>query len=46
LVRDANVALGGNMSGFDVFAIVLVLLVIATLFSGIKTVPQGWDWTI
>src|SRR6201986_695118 len=34
------------MSGFDVFAIVLVLLVIATLFSGIKTVPQGWDWTI
>src|ERR1700744_2712908 len=34
------------MSGFDVFAIVLVLLVIATLFSGIKTVPQGYDWTI
>jgi regulator of protease activity HflC (stomatin/prohibitin superfamily) len=34
------------MSGFDVFAIVLVLLVIATLFSGVKTVPQGWDWTI
>ena len=33
------------MSGFDVFAIVLVLLVIATLFSGVKTVPQGWDWT-
>src|ERR1700759_2534788 len=34
------------MSGFDIFAIVLVLLVIITLFSGIKTVPQGWDWTI
>src|SRR6201982_2963196 len=37
---------GGNMSGFDVFASVLVLLVIVTLFSGVKTVPQGWDWTI
>src|SRR5690242_18549067 len=34
------------MSGFDVFAIVLVLLVIFTLFSGVKTVPQGYDWTI
>ena len=34
------------MSGFDIFAIVLVLLVIFTLFSGIKTVPQGFDWTI
>src|SRR5690242_13282901 len=34
------------MSGFDIFAIVLVLLVIFTLFSGIKTVPQGYDWTI
>jgi len=34
------------MSGFDVFAIVFVLLVIITLASGIKTVPQGYDWTI
>src|SRR5579871_349498 len=34
------------MSGFDVFAIVLVLLVVVTLFAGIKTVPQGYDWTI
>ena len=34
------------LSGFDVFAIVLVLLVIVTLFAGIKTVPQGYDWTI
>jgi regulator of protease activity HflC (stomatin/prohibitin superfamily) len=41
-----QVALGGNMSGFDVFAIVLALLVIVTLFSGVKTVPQGYDWTI
>src|SRR6478672_2164329 len=34
------------MSGFDIFAIVLVLLVIITLIAGVKTVPQGYDWTI
>ena len=34
------------MFGFDIFAIVFVLLVIVTLFAGIKTVPQGYDWTI
>src|SRR3984957_8008012 len=39
-------ALGGFMTGFDIFAIALVLLVIFTLFAGIKTVPQGYDWTI
>src|ERR1700748_1784427 len=38
--------LGGNMSGFDIFAIVFVLLVIVTLLAGVKTVPQGYDWTI
>src|ERR1700682_3244991 len=39
-------ASGGFMTGFDIFAIALVLLVIFTLFAGIKTVPQGFDWTI
>src|ERR1700750_449129 len=34
------------MSGFDLFAILLVLLVIVTLLAGVKTVPQGGDWTI
>src|ERR1700742_3777689 len=34
------------MSGFDIFAIAFVLLVIVTLLAGVKTVPQGWDWTI
>ena len=29
------------MTGFDIFVIALVLLVIFTLFAGIKTVPQG-----
>ncbi len=34
------------MTGFDIFAIALVLLVIVTLFAGVKTVPQGYDWTV
>ena len=34
------------MLGFDIFAIVFALLVIVTLFAGVKTVPQGYDWTI
>jgi regulator of protease activity HflC (stomatin/prohibitin superfamily) len=34
------------MFGFDIFAIVFALLVIVTLFAGVKTVPQGYDWTI
>ena len=34
------------MTGFDIFAIVFVALVILTLFAGVKTVPQGFDWTI
>ena len=34
------------MTGFDIFAIVLVLLIILTLFAGVKTVPQGYGWTI
>src|ERR1700744_3346832 len=34
------------MNGFDIFAIAVVLLVIFTLFAGVKTVPQGYDWTI
>src|SRR3954467_13427208 len=34
------------MTGFDIFAIAFLLLVIITLFAGVKTVPQGFDWTI
>ena len=34
------------MTGFDIFPIVFALLVVVTLFSGVKTVPQGYDWTI
>jgi len=32
--------------GFDVFAIVIVALAIITLFAGVKTVSQGYSWTV
>src|SRR5262245_29616673 len=34
------------MFGFDVFAVIIVLLAIITLFAGVKTVPQGYHWTV
>jgi regulator of protease activity HflC (stomatin/prohibitin superfamily) len=32
--------------GFDIFTIIVVLLVIVTLYLGVKTVPQGYNWTV
>lgn len=32
--------------GLDVFVIVLVVLAIVTLFAGVKTVTQGYNWTV
>jgi regulator of protease activity HflC (stomatin/prohibitin superfamily) len=32
--------------GFDVFAIVFLALVVLTLFAGVKTVSQGYYWTV
>ena len=32
--------------GFDVFAIVIVALAIITLIAGVKTVTQGYNWTV
>jgi regulator of protease activity HflC (stomatin/prohibitin superfamily) len=34
------------MFGFNIFVIILVLLVVITLFAGIKQVPQGYNFTI
>ncbi len=34
------------MTGFDIFAIALVLLVVLRLFAGVKTVGQGYNWTV
>ena len=32
--------------GYDIFVIVLVLLAVLTLFAGVKTVSQGYNWTV
>jgi regulator of protease activity HflC (stomatin/prohibitin superfamily) len=34
------------MSGASIFVIVLVMLAVMTLFAGVKTVPQGYHWTV
>src|SRR3954451_8453113 len=34
------------MSGFLIFIVVLALLVLATIAAGVKTVPQGTQWTV
>src|SRR5467141_3320774 len=34
------------MFGFDVFAIAIVALAILVLFAGVKTVSQGYSWTV
>ncbi len=33
-------------SGFDILIGVLVVLVLLLIFAGIKTVPQGYNWTV
>src|SRR5216684_437427 len=37
---------GESMGGFDIFTIVVVLLAVITLFLAVKTVPQGYNWTV
>ncbi len=34
------------MFGFDIFVLVVVLLIVATIIAGVKTVPQGYNYTI
>ena len=34
------------MTGFDIVVLVLVLFVIIVLFSAVKTVPQGYNYTV
>src|SRR5580704_329159 len=40
--REGNPMLGG----FDIFTIVIVLLAVFTLYLSVKTVPQGYTWTV
>ncbi len=35
-----------DVSGFSIFTIVLAVVAIITLFAGVKTVSQGYNWTI
>src|SRR5580698_4147367 len=32
--------------GSDIFVIIIVFLAILTVFLGVKTVPQGYNWTV
>jgi regulator of protease activity HflC (stomatin/prohibitin superfamily) len=34
------------LSGGDVFVLIIVFLAILTLLMGVKTVPQGYNWTV
>src|ERR1700726_254210 len=34
------------MFGFDIFVLVIVVLAVLTLFAGVKTVSQGYNWTV
>ncbi len=36
----------GILTGASIFVIVLVMLVVLTLFAGVKTVTQGYHWTV
>src|ERR1700751_2116916 len=33
-------------SGYTIFVLILVLLAVLTLFAGVKTVSQGYNWTV
>src|SRR5260370_30939722 len=37
---------GESMGGFDIFTIVVVLLAVITLYLAVKTLPQGYNWTV
>ncbi len=34
------------MTGFLIFVVLLALIVLATIAAGVKTVPQGYQWTV
>ena len=35
-----------DMLGVNIFVLIIVLLAVLTLFAGVKTVPQGYNWTV
>src|SRR6266568_3361121 len=34
------------VGGYDIFVLIVVFLAILTVFLGVKTVPQGYNWTV
>src|SRR5215470_11540327 len=34
------------LGGYDIFVLIVVFLAILTLVLGVKTVPQGYNWTV
>src|SRR5712691_4343409 len=42
--RWRGLAMG--LSGFSVFSIVVLVLALLTRFAGVKTVTQGYNWTV
>src|SRR5215813_1929950 len=32
--------------GYDIFVLIVVFLAVLTVFLGVKTVPQGYNWTV
>src|SRR5437899_4178789 len=34
------------MFGFDIFVLIIVVLAVLTLFAGVKTVAQGYNWSV
>ncbi len=34
------------MDGFSIFVVVLLVLAVATILMGVKSVPQGYEWTV
>jgi regulator of protease activity HflC (stomatin/prohibitin superfamily) len=46
-VTEREVEMNGfYLSGFDVVVIAVVAIVVITFFAGVKTVPQGQNWTV
>src|SRR5260370_8583172 len=35
-----------DVGGYDIFVLIVVFLAILTVFLGVKTVPQGYNWTV
>src|SRR5215470_19561408 len=34
------------VGGYDIFTLIVVFLAILVVFLGVKTVPQGYNWTV